>query len=68
MQVSVDTTRCCGTGQCVLTVPEVFDQRDEDGLVLLLNPSPPAELDEAVGEAAADCPTAAIRVTQAGPA
>jgi ferredoxin len=62
MHVSVDSERCCGSGHCVLVAPEVFDQRDEDGIVILRDPSPPAELDDAVREAAAYCPTSAIRL------
>lgn len=68
MHVSVDTTRCCGTGMCVLIAPEVFEQRDEDGLVLLLTPSPGEELEEVVREAAAACPTTTIRLKQEGSA
>ncbi|MEV4096472.1 ferredoxin [Streptosporangium saharense] len=62
MKVSVDQTRCCGAGQCVLTVPEVFDQREEDGIVVLLDPEPAEEFRAAVREAAAVCPTSAITV------
>ncbi|MEV6306381.1 ferredoxin [Actinoplanes sp. NPDC051861] len=60
MHVSVDQGRCCGAGQCVLLAPEVFDQREEDGVVVLLEPSPAAALHETVREAAAVCPAAAI--------
>ena len=35
-KVSVDTHRCVGAGHCVRIVPEVFDQRESDGIVLLL--------------------------------
>ena len=41
MKVKVDQARCVASGNCVLTAPEVFDQRDEDGIVVLLDPSPP---------------------------
>jgi ferredoxin len=40
----------------------VFDQRDEDGIVVLLDPSPPAELAEDVHHAATVCPALAIEV------
>lgn len=63
MRVIVDVEKCCGAGQCVLLVPKVFDQRD-DGSVILLDPSPPKELDAAVREAACVCPGAAIRVEE----
>jgi ferredoxin len=64
MKVSVDQDRCIGSGQCVLLAPEVFDQRDEDGIVVLSDPSPPAELDDAVNEAAQVCPSLAITVEE----
>jgi ferredoxin len=62
MKVTVDQGKCISSGQCVLTAPEVFDQRDEDGLVVLLNPNPPPELAEDVKQAAALCPALAITV------
>ncbi|NRQ37305.1 ferredoxin [Nonomuraea sp. NN258] len=63
MRVHVDQDRCCGAGQCVLLAPEVFDQRDDDGIVLLLTPEPAPDRHAAVREAAAMCPGAAIEVT-----
>ncbi|MFD4553895.1 ferredoxin [Streptomyces sp. NPDC058469] len=62
MQISIDFDKCCGAGQCVLAAPEVFDQRDEDGIVLLLDSDPPTEEYENVRQAAAVCPAAAIAV------
>jgi len=62
VKVLVDEEKCCGAGSCVLLAPEVFDQRDEDGIVVLLDATPAAELHGAVREAANVCPGAAIRV------
>ncbi|UBU10220.1 ferredoxin [Nonomuraea gerenzanensis] len=31
-------SECCGAGDCVLLAPEVFDRRDDDGIVLLRVP------------------------------
>lgn len=62
MKVRVDEAKCCGAGQCVLIAPEVFDQREDDGIVVLLDPRPAEELTVAVREAAAVCPAAAITV------
>jgi ferredoxin len=60
MKISVDEDVCCGAGQCVMVAPEVFDQRDEDGIVLLKDANPPPELDTDVTEAAHVCPGLAI--------
>ena len=60
MKISVDETKCCGAGQCALIAPDVFDQRDDDGIVTLLNPEPPQNQHPTVREAAAVCPAAAI--------
>jgi ferredoxin len=64
MKVTVDEDRCCGAGQCVLIAPEVFDQRDDDGIVILLEAEPVAERHAAVRESAAVCPASAIEVTE----
>jgi ferredoxin len=63
VEIAVDTEKCCGAGQCVLVAPEVFDQRDEDGIVILLDSRPPAALHAAVQEAAQVCPAAAIELS-----
>lgn len=60
MNVTVDRERCCGAGNCVILAPEVFDQRDEDGTVVLLDPTPPEALAGSVGEAVDQCPGRAI--------
>ncbi|SEQ79543.1 Ferredoxin [Lentzea xinjiangensis] len=62
MRVVVDQGRCVGAGQCVLAADDVFDQRDEDGLVDLLDPSPPQSRLADVRHAAAVCPASAIAV------
>lgn len=63
MRVLVDENKCCGAGQCVLVAPKVFDQRD-DGIVILLEATPPKELHAAVREAVQVCPGAAIAVEE----
>ncbi|WP_128932057.1 ferredoxin [Bradyrhizobium zhanjiangense] len=64
MRIEVDKEKCVGGGQCVLAASEVFDQRDEDGVVVLLVDAPSAESHEKVRLAAALCPAAAIRVIE----
>jgi ferredoxin len=65
MKVLIDQDKCVGAGQCVLASPDVFDQRDEDGVVVLLLENPPAELHEEVREAARICPALAIELEDA---
>jgi ferredoxin len=62
MRVTLDQDRCCASGQCVLAVPEVFDQRDEDGVAVVLDPTPAAELHRKVRDAAVRCPSQCIQV------
>lgn len=66
MRVEVHEDRCIGSGVCVLVAGAVFDQRDDDGVVVLLQQEPGAELHEAVHEAAVRCPAAVIEVHDAG--
>ncbi|MEW1752028.1 ferredoxin [Streptomyces angustmyceticus] len=62
MKVIVDEEKCVGAGQCVLAAAEVFDQREADGIVVLLDASPPDALHSPVEDAAARCPALAIEV------
>lgn len=64
MRVEIDEPKCVASGQAVVASPGVFDQRDEDGVVILLEQTPPSALHDAVREAAAVCPAAAIRLVQ----
>jgi ferredoxin len=64
MRVTIDQERCIGSGQCVLTAADVFDQREDDGIVVLLDaePSPGSQAD--VRQAAKLCPAVAIGITE----
>jgi ferredoxin len=64
MKVTVDQDKCAASGRCVMTEPEVFDQREEDGVVLLLQANPPDELADAVRQAEVLCPARAITVQE----
>ncbi|WP_018544169.1 ferredoxin [Streptomyces sp. LaPpAH-108] len=64
MKIAVEEDKCCGAGQCVVLAPEVFDQRDDDGIVVLLDETPPQELHEQVREAAGVCPGACIHLDE----
>ncbi|RSM70922.1 ferredoxin [Actinoplanes sp. ATCC 53533] len=60
--VRVDRDRCVGAGNCVLTLPAVFDQDEDEGLVVILDPQPPADDAELVARAVQLCPSGAISV------
>jgi ferredoxin len=62
MKVFIDQDKCVASGQCVLAAADVFDQRDEDGIVVLLTENPPADRADDVRQAAAVCPALAIWV------
>jgi ferredoxin len=64
MKVTVDQDNCISSGNCVMHSSEVFDQRDEDGVVVLLNENPPAEQTESVRRAAAECPAHVINIEE----
>lgn len=64
MRVKVDEKKCCGAGQCVMLAPKVFDQREEDGIVVLLDATPDRSLHVIVREAASVCPAAAIQLEE----
>ncbi|GHJ26379.1 ferredoxin [Streptomyces hygroscopicus subsp. sporocinereus] len=60
MQVTVHQDKCVASGQCVLAAQDVFDQRDEDGVAVLLDERPPTGPHDDVRQAAAVCPAPAI--------
>jgi ferredoxin len=64
MKVIVDQNKCVASGQCVLSAPEVFDQREEDGIVVLRAETPPQGLEDDVRQAVALCPAQAIWVEE----
>ena len=62
MLVNIDRDKCIGSGACVIACPEVFN-RDDDGLVVVLDPSPRQELHDAVQEATDASPASVIWIT-----
>ncbi|MBE1582435.1 ferredoxin [Nonomuraea angiospora] len=62
MKIIIDQDKCVASGQCVMAADDVFDQRDEDGVVVLLNDDPsPGRLAD-VRQASLVCPALAITV------
>ncbi len=62
--MTVDHDKCVSSGQCVLNAADVFDQRDDDGVVVLLNDDPGPEQADGTRKAAAACPALAIHIEE----
>jgi ferredoxin len=64
MEVRADTDVCIGAGMCVMTAPEVFDQSEDDGTVVLLTPHPAPAWEEATRQAVRLCPSGALSIAE----
>jgi ferredoxin len=64
MRVEFDEPKCVAAGQCAMVAPDVFDQREDDGVAVVLDAEPGPEHHDEVREAAAVCPAAAIRLVE----
>lgn len=60
-RLSVDRDECVGSGHCIFAAPDIFEL-DEEGLVVLLQPEPATDREEAAGAAVRGCPASAIRI------
>lgn len=58
--IEVNQDICVGGGQCVFVAPEIFTQRDEDGVVELLTEHPSDDQIPLVEEAIEVCPARVI--------
>ncbi|NGO66865.1 DUF5988 family protein [Streptomyces boncukensis] len=64
MRIRADTGSCVASGLCAYTAPEVFGQRAEDGVVVVLVQEAPEEHRTAVHRAVADCPVQVLSVDE----
>lgn len=64
MRIEFDEPKCVAAGQCVMVAPDNFDQRDEDGVAIVLHEHPTPEQEDAVREAVAVCPAAALQLVE----
>jgi ferredoxin len=62
MRIAADREVCIGSGNCVYLAPAVFDQDDDEGLVVLLTPEVDPGDAGPVRDAVARCPSGALRV------
>ncbi|MEU9233178.1 ferredoxin [Streptomyces subrutilus] len=44
MKIIANAEKCIGAGQCLFTEPDLFDQDESDGRVVVLNAEPEGEL------------------------
>jgi ferredoxin len=64
VKVTVDQDKCVSSGMCVMNASDVFDQRDDDGVVELLVEHPGPDQAEEARKAAAACPALAIHLKE----
>jgi ferredoxin len=60
MRLIADREACVGSGQCALAAPNVFDQSDADGRVLVTTEHPDPADEPAVLVAVESCPARAL--------
>ncbi len=61
-RIRIDESLCIGAGRCVVQAPELFDQREEDGIIILLQETPDGALYDRAIRAAAQCPARVIEI------
>jgi ferredoxin len=64
MRITVEQDKCVSSGQCVLNAADLFDQRDDDGVVELLVDTPAPDQEADAHRAAAACPALAIHLEE----
>jgi ferredoxin len=64
VRIVADREICVGAGLCALTAPEVFDQADSDGLVVVTSSRPHPGILDAVREAVSLCPSGALSLDE----
>lgn len=61
--IEADPEVCIGSGMCALTAPDLFDQSEDDGTVLLLRPVPADPELGSARDAVRRCPSGALKLT-----
>jgi len=65
MKIDLDQEKCIGAGQCVIAAPDVFDQREDDGIAFLVDEDPSEDHRGEVEQAVSVCPAMAIALRAA---
>ncbi|MFC7624893.1 ferredoxin [Microlunatus sp. GCM10028923] len=64
IKIIADRDVCVGSGNCAFTAPELFDQSEDDGTVLVIKDVPDPDQEEAAREAVSFCPSAALSLQE----
>ena len=62
MKITIDEDLCTGCEECVEAVPAVFEMDDDGELAVVKTDPVPSDEEDAVREAAEDCPAEAILI------
>lgn len=62
--IEVDRERCIGAGMCALTAPDVFDQSDDDGRVLVRDERMVSHPAADIRQAVRLCPSGALSLKE----
>lgn len=63
MKIVADQAKCVGSGNCVMSLPGVFTQDEDDGLVRVLHSAIRDGELETVRAAVLACPAQALRIS-----
>ncbi|MFF9587493.1 ferredoxin [Streptomyces achromogenes] len=63
MRIDADRNACVGSGQCARIAPHLFDQDEEDGLVVVVR-APGDDEEGALRLAVSGCPARALRLRE----
>jgi ferredoxin len=64
MKIVADKHKCVGAGTCAVIAPDIFDQDDADGIVVVLDEHPAEDRRAAVEEAVDFCPAQALMLSE----
>jgi ferredoxin len=67
LNVVVAHHKCTSAGQCLLSAPNVFDQSEENGTIVLLDAHPPESERGRVLDAIHRCPASVISLAETDP-
>lgn len=64
MKIIANRDVCIGSGNCAFTAPELFDQDEDDGTVIVIKEIPDPDQEKGAREAVAYCPSGALSLEE----